>query len=343
MDGRRDAKAEDYMSLCTKVAPGDEGKDVWLEALKKATNDDQELIDFIQLVAGLGLIGEVRRQMATFIWGPSGSAKSTIWNAMTAVLGTYAINLNADILLSNKISDNNIQSERASLRKKRWALCSETDEGMLSESSLKRLVSTDRIKGRHLFKDGIEFEPSHSVYCYLNKLPGFDVYNEAVRNRILVIPFTAVIPNEERIFNYGKVLAETAGPAILAFLIEGARKVIELNFNIEEKMPAKVAEFMREYEGKQDWLSEFLEEVCVFGDDQCVNPRRLYDVHVAWCRAKNIKAVSTQVFSELMKSRYPHETRRETLEDGKRPQQTVYKGLSLNPAVPLVLRCMKEN
>lgn len=340
MDGYRPAKASDYMSLCTAVAPGDEGEEMWNEALKTATNGNQELIEFIQLVAGLGLIGEVKLQTVILIWGPSGSSKSTIWNPMTACLGSYAINLNADLLLSNKVSDNTAMSERASLRKKRWGLFSEVDEGVLDESSLKKLVSTDTIKGRYLYQTSIQFEPSHSIYGYLNVLPVFNAYSDAVRNRIMVIPFTSVIDSNKKIPNYGKVLLDKAGPAILAFMIEGAKKIIDLDFKIQDKIPSVVTDFMNGYMAKQDWLTEFLDSVCIYGDDQCLNAGQIYDVYIAYCRSKNKRPVSTEVFADLMKSRFDYESKRLTVE-GRRARKSVYKGLALNLMDPQVSRYFK--
>lgn len=337
MNGGRPAKASDKMTLCTTVAPGSEGMSLWLDALSIVTGGDKKLIDFIQLIAGLGLIGEVRLQQATIIWGPSGSAKSTVWNAMTHVLGTYAINLHADILLSDKITDSTAMSERAALRRKRWALCSEVDEGVLSESALKKLVSTDPIRGRFLYQAAIQFEPSHSLYCYLNTLPILDSLSEAVRNRLLVIPFTAKIADDKKIFNYGKVLAEKAGPAILAWMIEGARKIIALNFKLNDQYPDTVTKFMQNYFKGQDWLSDFLDSVCVYGDDQCVNAGQIYDVYIAYCRSKNKNPVSTAAFAELMKARYVYESKR-SLENGHRVKRSVYKGLALNAMDPQVRR-----
>lgn len=329
MNGFRAAKSSDMCTLCTAVAPCDTGMDIWLDALNTATGGNQQLIDFIQLVAGLGLIGEVRIQQATIVWGKSGSAKSTIWNPMTQVLGSYAINLHADVLLSDKVSDSTAMSERASLRKKRWALCSEVDEGTLNESALKKLVSTDPIKGRFLYQTAIQFEPSHSVYCYLNTLPALDSLSDAVRNRLMVIPFTAKIDSGKKIFNYGKFLYANAAPAILAWMIEGARKIIELDFKLNNHIPDVVSKFMNDYFIGQDWLTEFLDDVCTYGADQTVNSGQIYDVYIAYCRNKNKKPVSTAAFSDLMKSRFEYESKRIT-EDRHRVKKSVYKGLSLN-------------
>lgn len=335
MDGGRPAEAKDFMTLCTKVAPGDEGKKLWLEALNSATNEDTAMIDFIQVIAGLGLIGEVRHQLATLVWGPSGSAKSSLFNPMTAVLGSYAINLHADILLSNKISDNTVMSERAMLRKKRWALCSEVDEGVLNEGSLKKLVSTDTIKGRLLYQTAIQFEPTHSLYCYLNTLPTLDTYSDAVRNRLLIIPFTTVVAKEKKVFNYGKVLLEKAGPAILAWLIEGAKKIIELDFKIDGLIPPAVTNIMNSYFAKQDWLTEFLDSVCKYGEEESVNAGQIYDVYISYCKSKNKRPVTTGNFAELMKNRFEYESKRVS-ENGKRTKNSVYKGISLDMLNPQV-------
>ena len=46
LDGRREHRAEDFCTKVTAVDPGDEGRELWLDALNKTFRHDQELIDY---------------------------------------------------------------------------------------------------------------------------------------------------------------------------------------------------------------------------------------------------------------------------------------------------------
>ena len=64
--------------------------------------------------------------------------------------------------------------------------------------------------------------------------------------------------------NYADYLYEHAAPSIMAWIIEGARKVIAGNHKL--KKPAVVENAIAQYRGMNDWMGIFLEECCDVGD-----------------------------------------------------------------------------
>ena len=96
-----------------------------------------------------------------------------------------------------------------------------------------------------------------------------------------MIPFHAKIEGNSDIKNYSDYLFENAGPYVLAWVIEGARKAIEADFHLER--PKVVADAIAEYRGMNDWLSQFLEECCVKGDGMEEKSGELYQEYRAYC------------------------------------------------------------
>src|SRR5262249_21356072 len=90
-------------------------------------------------------------------------------------------------------------TDLADLRGKRLAIATETDEGRrLAEAKIKVLTGGDRIRARYMRRDFFEFTRTHKLLIVGNHRPALRNVDEAMRRRILLILFTAVIPPEMR-------------------------------------------------------------------------------------------------------------------------------------------------
>ena len=76
---------EDLITKCTAVTPSYKGMDIWLRFLLTTFLSDQELINYVQLIAGLGAIGRVFLEAVIICIGSGRNGKSTLWNAIKAL------------------------------------------------------------------------------------------------------------------------------------------------------------------------------------------------------------------------------------------------------------------
>lgn len=213
-------------------------------------------------------------------YGEGRNGKSTFWNTVSKVLGTYAGTISADTMTAN--CRRNVKPEIAELKGKRLAIAAELEEGMLlSTSVLKQVCSTDVVRGEKKFKDPFDYTPTHTVVLYTNHLPKVRATDEGTWRRLIVIPFHAKIEGKSDIKNYSDYLFENAGSYVLAWIIEGARKAIEADFHLER--PKVVADAIAEYRGMNDWLEHFLEECCVRGDGLEEKSGELYQEYRSYC------------------------------------------------------------
>ena len=119
----------------------------------------------------------------------------------------------------------------AGLRAKRFLLASDVKkEDQLDDQIVRTIAATDVITGRHLYKEDIEFPPSHSIVMFTNPLPQLLTNERSVIRRIKVLPFEARIRYDKDIKNYGDVLFEMAGPAIMQWILDGARGAYEEDY-----------------------------------------------------------------------------------------------------------------
>ena len=279
LDGsRHEHNHEDLITQQTGVDPTEEGLELWLSALRTFFNGDDELISYVQEITGLASIGKVFVEALFIAYGDGRNGKSTFWNAVSKVLGTYSWCMPSEMLtLGNGESKKN---QKAELRGKRLVISAELEENVrLSTSTVKHLCSTDEITAERKYRDPFKFIPSHQLVLYTNHLPkvGSGSEDEGTWRRLKVIPFTAKIERSQDIKNYADYLYDNAGGAILSWIIEGARRIIKNGYHLEQ--PHSVIEATEHYKKSNDWLSDFLDDCCEIGEDFKVKSGEFYTAY----------------------------------------------------------------
>lgn len=298
--GERPHRSSDLLTKITNCAPGDEGKQLWEDALNLFFCGDHELIDYVQETVGLAAIGKVYVEALIIAYGEGRNGKSTFWNTISRVMGTYSGAMSADALTAG--CRRNVKPEIAELKGKRLVIAAELEEGMrLSTSILKQLCSTDQIRGEKKFKDPFDFTPSHTVVLYTNHLPKVGASDDGTWRRLIVIPFHAKIEGSSDIKNYADYLYEHAGSAVMSWIIEGAKKVIEHEYKI--KPPKVVADAIAEYRGMNDWLSQFMEDCCDIKDGLEQKSGDLYQEYRAYCLRTGEYARNNADFTAALEKR----------------------------------------
>lgn len=298
--GERPHRSSDLLTKITNCAPGDEGKQLWEDALNLFFCGDQELIDYVQETVGLAAIGKVYVEALIIAYGEGRNGKSTFWNTISRVMGTYSGAMSADALTAG--CRRNVKPEIAELKGKRLVIAAELEEGMrLSTSILKQLCSTDQIRGEKKFKDPFDFTPSHTVVLYTNHLPKVGASDDGTWRRLIVIPFHAKIEGSSDIKNYADYLYEHAGSAVMSWIIEGAKKVIKHEYKI--KPPKVVADAIAEYRGMNDWLSQFMEDCCDIKDGLEQKSGDLYQEYRAYCLRTGEYARNNADFTAALEKR----------------------------------------
>ena len=144
--------------------------EIWQEALETFFQGDKALIRYVQLIAGLIAVGKVWLEAILIAYGEGRNGKSTFWNTISHVLGSYSGQISADALTVG--CKRNVKPEMAELKGKRFVIAAELGEGQrLNTSIIKQLCSTDEIFAEKKYKDPFSFVPSHTLVLYTNHLP----------------------------------------------------------------------------------------------------------------------------------------------------------------------------
>ena len=302
----REHNAQDYITKQTAVDPSGDGMDVWEDALQTFFQGDTDLIRYVQEIVGLAAIGKVYIEALVIAYGEGRNGKSTFWNTIARVLGTYSGNMSADTLTVG--CKRNVKPELAEAKGKRMIIAAELEEGMrLNTSNVKQLCSTDEIYAEKKYKAPFSYVPTHTLVLYTNHLPRVGAIDQGTWRRLIVIPFNAKIEGKADIKNYSDFLFKTAGGAVLSWIIEGAKRVIASDYKIVQ--PRVVQDAIQKYKENNDWLAHFLDDCCEVGDDFEAKSGEFYNAYRSYClQMGEYTRSTTDFYSALCQMSDPHRT-----------------------------------
>ena len=295
----REHNAQDYITKQTAVDPSGDGMDVWEDTLQTFFQGDVDLIRYVQEIVGLAAIGKVYIEALVIAYGEGRNGKSTFWNTIARVLGTYSGNMSADTLTVG--CKRNVKPELAEAKGKRMIIAAELEEGMrLNTSNVKQLCSTDEIYAEKKYKAPFSYVPTHTLVLYTNHLPRVGAIDQGTWRRLIVIPFNAKIEGKADIKNYSDFLFKTAGGAVLSWIIEGAKRVIAGDYKIVQ--PRVVQDAIQKYKENNDWLAHFLDDCCEVGDDFEAKSGEFYNAYRSYCLQMGEYTRSTTDFYSALES-----------------------------------------
>lgn len=298
-DGIRGHRSEDYITKQTLVDPDSVRRELWQDALNTFFLGDKELIEYVQRIVGLSAIGKVFVEALVIAYGEGRNGKSTFWNVLAKVLGSYSGTISAETLTVG--CKRNVRPELAEAKGKRLLIAAELGEGMrLSTGNVKQLCSTDEISAEKKYKDPFSYIPSHTLVLYTNHLPKVGAMDQGTWRRLIVIPFDAKIEGKTDIKNYADYLFDNAGGAILSWIIEGAKKVIDEDYSLET--PKRVSDAIRHYKDSNNWLEIFMDECCEVDKVYEAKSGEVYEEYRAFCLRSGEYARSTTDFYGAIES-----------------------------------------
>jgi P4 family phage/plasmid primase-like protien len=259
----------------TKLAPVTFDPDAdcprWRAFLDTIFAGNEELIGYVQRLAGYCLTGVTEEHILPFLNGTGANGKTTLVEALLKLLGPdYAMKAAPDLLMARRGESH--PTDRADLWGKRFVACVETEEGRrMAEALTKELTGGDKIRARRMREDFWEFTPTHHVWLAGNHKPAITGTDHGIWRRIKLIPFDVVIPDADQDKRLPAKLAREL-PGILNWAIAGC--LAWRRDGMQE--PAIVRAATEGYAEEQDEVQQFLDDFCEQGADFMTSAGALY-------------------------------------------------------------------
>lgn len=290
----------DHLSKVTEARFDPAARSEEFDRFLTQTQPDPEMRAFLARTLGSALLGVVREHVLLIWYGRGANGKGTLRDAVAHALGDYAIEVPADLLLQSKYAAN-LAPERMRLKGARVAFCSEIAEGAkLDEATMKKLTGGDPVNAKLLYRNPVQFDPSHTLVMLTNHLPKVRGDDPATWRRILAVPFENVVPEADRDGQLPERL-KAAPEAVLAWLWAGWQDYQRVGL----KPPQQVLDATRRYQLDSDTVARFLADDAVVCDGHgSVGSADLYRAFVSWCKGQGEPTeVANKGFTEALQAR----------------------------------------
>lgn len=306
---RKPDPTRDFHSRATSVAPQDTPTPRWHRFLDDTFGEDaegREMVDFLHLLLGYSITGDVGAQVLPFLHGQGKNGKSVLLDVMIQILGDYADAAPPGFLMDRGAFSEH-STELTELHGRRLIVCSELKPNdRFDEARVRLLTGGDKIKARRMRQDYFSFTPTHKLWLLGNHRPEVSTGGFAFWRRIRLLPFERIVPDERKIDNLAVELVEDEGPGILHWLTEGARRYLATRDTLAG--PDRVRIATTAYANTEDHIGRFLTECCIQDPDN--NELRaeqglLYASYSSWCansegiRPGTARAFATRVRQEV--------------------------------------------
>jgi putative DNA primase/helicase len=285
----------------TACAPDfDADQEPWLEFLRTTFQGDDSMIGYIQRLMGYACVGEVREAILPVFYGQGANGKTVLLEAVASLLGDYATVAPQGFLVQGP---NQHATEIAALAGVRFVIASETNEGQkFDEAKVKILTGGDSIKARFMRQDEFTFRPSHLLVMMTNHRPEVGSGGTSFWRRLREIPFLNQIPEARRDPELTQRLTSRHGPAIMAWLAQGAADYAARGLREPEKVKAAT----KTYEASTDTVGRFVDEMCLIGGGDLVKIEtgRVRSAYELWCSQEAESPVSAKAFTTQLTGRF---------------------------------------
>jgi len=208
-------------------------------------------------------------------------------------------------------------------------IASEIGGRAVAGEAFKSAVTGDLMTGRSIYKNARQFRPRALCVFSTNNFPRFkDGMDRGLRRRLLIVAFDRVIPEEERIAQLGKLIAETERQALLVWAVQGALRLLaQRQFTDLPSSQRELSHWMRMDDSVSAWLADE-DAVLITGNSlDLVQVSSAFQAYRIWGREMGLR--DTEMVSQIILSRRIGEGEFEKIAPYRKGNQRYYRGLKL--------------
>lgn len=268
--------------------------------LGDVTGGDDDLEAYLARCVGYSLTGSTREEKLFVPHGPGGSGKSTLVDAVRAMLGDYASSVDPETFLARR-EGHGARADLARLAGVRMAIAVEPgDENRrLDTAVVKWVTGGDPIVARHLYRDPFEFVPAFKLWLVTNHRPIVSRADTGMWRRLVELPFRHAVAEDRQDPELKHVLVHDpqARCALLNWAVAGC-----LDWQARQGLdpPAAVRQATADYRAEQDTVGRFVADCCVVRVDLSAEAGPLYAAYTEWAGLERVRLEPQKKFGQRL-------------------------------------------
>jgi putative DNA primase/helicase len=277
----------------------------WEQFLDFATGGDKEFQDWLQRAAGYSLTGLRTHDVMFLVYGPPGSGKNTMVEALVKCMGTqqYAWPLDSSILAQGDGQAHGSDLYHwAELRGRRMVWVDELpDNERIKENSIKKLTGSSEISARSPGEKPFTFQSRAKLWITTNHRP--IITDDAMWRRIRPVPLNKVPESPDPELKAYIFDPEGALPAVLSWAVEGAIKLLGSSARDGLGWCKVVSEASDIYRKNEDRIGIFLNEETKESEGSSLQIKALYSVYRLWSEERGERPMTQIAFQRKLSDR----------------------------------------
>ena len=277
----------------------------WEQFLDFATGGDKELQEWIQKAAGYSLTGLRTYDVMFLVYGPPGSGKNTLVEALVKCMGTqqYAWPLDSSILAQGDGQAHGSDLYHwAELRGRRMVWVDELpDNERMKENSVKKLTGSSEISARSPGEKPFTFQSRAKLWVTTNHRP--IINDDAMWRRIRPIPLNKVPESPDPELKSYIFDPEGGLPAVLSWAVEGAIKLLGSSARDGLGWCSAVAEAADMYRKNEDRFGIFINEETKETEGGTIPVKHLSSIYRAWSEERGERPMTQIAFQRKIAER----------------------------------------
>src|SRR3546814_4406 len=239
---------------------------------------------------------EMKTEKALFMYGDGANGKSVAQEVIVSALGNEK-NISS-YTLEKLVADNG--NARAGFMGKLANISPEIGNRLLSNDTLKRLISREPVDYRKLYKDIQESNDYGRLWFNANRLPVVKEHSEAFFRRFIIMPFNVTIPKEKRDKYLAKRIVKDELPGVFNWILKGLSRLLEQQGFSKYDAGDKA---LAEYQKVSNNVALFIEEMGYSKSlTEKIFLKDLYSAYKHYCESSGYYHTSYNEMSDRLRS-----------------------------------------
>ena len=285
--------------------------------VKEITDHNKDLYDYLKVAAGYWSTGLRREEKFYVMRGNGSNGKSKYLEVIEYVLNSYANSFPTNALTKANNDSSRPTPELVPLINKRFAHTSELESSnIINDACIKQYTGNAHILVRKMRQEYSKLDIFFKIVIDTNFDPNFRRFDDAIKRRIVIIPFTKKFEGDDRDNDIELKLREDA-QFILKWIADGAYQYFKHGLHEPEIIKRETEKYCSE----SDSVQSFIDNATTLENSGITKSSVLHQAYVEYCNENSYEALENKSFSQTLT--------RKGFEKKLKSSGTFFKGIKL--------------